>query len=254
MQGTFFLARYRKAWLCVLSSMLMMLPDLTQADDPFDDIDFLALAPAIGTKSSSSYDVSTTNSGGFSSAEVESEAVKLHVRNQPLSRINATIKPSAGITPETRVAENSVNSLTPQHSLEGLTLTDELFLVGQGRPWAFYSVEWEAPATKHLPLLFEEPNLERLGYAYGVCDIGICDEEPRRGQRLQTLVSGAHFFGRVPFLPYMAGIRPLTEPVYTLGADRPGSPVPYRKYYPHWSLKGAIYQAGAAVGAVFIIP
>ena len=186
-----------------------------------------------------------------SKGKTEFESAKQHVRNQPLNRVNASIKPPAGEMPAPLFLDNSgVSQLSPNSDL----IMDSQFWERQSRPWSYTSYEWEAPASKHLPLLFEEPNLERLGYAYGICDIGICDEEPRRGQRLQALVSGFNFFARIPFLPYMAGVRPLTEPVYTLGADRPGSPVPYRKYLPHWSLRGAMYQAGAAVGAVYIIP
>ena len=128
------------------------------------------------------------------------------------------------------------------------------FSNGQCRPWAYSSYQWEAPATRHLPLLFEEPNLERLGYTYGFCNVGLCDEPPRGGERIQPILSMAHFIGRIPVIPYMAGVHPLTEPVYTLGVDRPGSPVPYRKYLPHCSLRGAIYQAGFMVGTAFIIP
>jgi hypothetical protein len=137
--------------------------------------------------------------------------------NRPLSDLKASIKPTDGDLPK------SFPLVDPQGS-------NESFLVYQNRPWPFANFEWEAPATRHLPLLFEEPNLERLGYGYGLFDVGLCEEGPHRGQRLQTVVSGVNFFGRIPFLPYMAHVRPLTDPVYTLGTDRPGSPVPYRKY------------------------
>ena len=253
MRGTFIRASRRTVWLCLLSSVLMLIPQLIRAEDPFDDTDLPAPDPIV-PNSTTNYDGDSTSSGRLSMEEAEMEAAKLRVRNQPLSRINASIQPPAGATPEKRNADNRASQLAPQHSLDDLAIANGMFLLGHGRPWGCNSFEWEAPATKHLPLLFEEPNLERLGYTYGVCDVGICDEDPLRGQRLQILASGAHFFGRVPFLPYMAGVRPLTEPVYTLGADRPGSPVPFRRYLPHWSLKGAIYQAGATVGAVYIIP
>ena len=163
--------------------------------------------------------------------------------NKPLHSINASIQAPEGDLPK----------MDPVDDAAVLGIVDP-FSNGQCRPWAYSCYQWEAPATRHLPLLFEEPNLERLGYTYGFCDVGLCEEPPRGGQRIQPILSMAHFIGRIPVIPYMAGVHPLTEPVYTLGADRPGSPVPYRKYLPHCSLRGAIYQAGFMVGTAFIIP
>ena len=163
---------------------------------------------------------------------------------KPLRSINASIQtPPGGDLPKMEHVDDDLE----------LGIVDP-FSNGQCRPWAYSSYQWEAPATRHLPLLFEEPNLERLGYTYGFCDVGLCDEPPRGGERIQPILSMAHFIGRIPVIPYMAGVHPLTEPVYTLGVDRPGSPVPYRKYLPHCSLRGAIYQAGFMVGTAFIIP
>jgi hypothetical protein len=230
----------RTTWMCVVGSIILFLGVETRADDPAGRFDLPA--PSTETEgSASTYDDNPVLSREATAGKTELEAAKLHVRNQPLNRVNASIKPPDGDVPHQLV-------------LDDLVFPNGLFPADQSRPWAFNNYEWEAPATRHLPLLFEEPNLERLGYAYGLCDIGICEEEPRRGERLQALVSGVNFFGRIPFIPYMAGVRPVTEPVYAFGADRPGSPVPYRKYLPHWSLRGAAYQAGAAVGAVYIIP
>lgn len=123
--------------------------------------------------------------------------------------------------------------------------------MGDSRPWILANYEWEAPATRHLPLLFEEPNLERLGYTPHCLG---CDMSPRVSRCLQPIISGAHFFGRVPLIPYQLGVDPACEPIYTLGVDRPGSPVPYRRHWIPLSLKGAIYQAGATVGVLYIFP
>ncbi len=162
---------------------------------------------------------------------------------KPLRSINASIQPPEGDLPKMQHADDDIE----------LGMIDP-FANGQCRPWAYSSYQWEAPATRHLPLLFEEPNLERLGYTHGFCDVGLCDEPPRGGERIQPILSMVHFVGRIPLIPYMAGVHPLTEPVYTLGYERPGSPVPYRRHLPHCSLRGAIYQAGFMVGTAFIIP
>ena len=113
--------------------------------------------------------------------------------------------------------------------------------------------EWEAPATQHLPLLFEEPNLERMGYSCGLgCKVCGYETGPYLTNCVQPIVSGSYFFGRVPFIPYMCGIDPPLEPVYTLGVDRPGSPVPYRRHLIPVTLKAMLYQAGAMTGVAYI--
>lgn len=123
--------------------------------------------------------------------------------------------------------------------------------LGESRPWMLSSVEWEAPATRHLPLLFEEPNLERQGYLFSYrCG----DQTGHVGECLQPFVSAAHFFGRVPLIPYMCGLDDPWVPVYTLGVDRPGSPLPYRRHYLPLDLKAALYEAGAVVGCLYIFP
>ena len=127
--------------------------------------------------------------------------------------------------------------------------------LGDSRPWMLAPYEWEAPATRHLPLLFEDPNLERLGYTCGG-RISWCGEERslHTGRCLQPFLSAAHFFGRVPMIPYLCGVDHPCEPIYTLGVDRTGSPVPYRRHFIPLSLRGALYQAGVSVGLVYAIP
>lgn len=157
---------------------------------------------------------------------------------------------------------------------------------GLGRGWVVQPYAWEAPALKHRPLYFEEPNLERLGYYYGwPCDgrvrralfgnfteymATVHDDSPLKqsyfelkdsldcyqphNQVLQPFVSAAHFFGRVPLLPYMMGVECPACDQYELGTDRPGSPVPYRKEYLPLSWKGLFYQGAAVTAVPFLIP
>lgn len=164
-------------------------------------------------------------------------------QDRPLASLKTTIKPTEGELPTSVAAPRLAEAGTQYRSF------------GDSRPWMLNSYEWDAPATRHLPLLFEEPNLERLGYTYG-CYYNVCGYEtgPRAAEYLQPVVSGVHFFGRIPFMPYMWGYQPPCEPVYTLGVDRPGSPVCYRKHLIPLSLKGAIYQAAAITGLIFYIP
>jgi hypothetical protein len=110
---------------------------------------------------------------------------------------------------------------------------------GASREWPLYAFWWEAPATMHRPLYFEQPNLERHGYSRGLA---------------QPLLSGAHFFATVPALPYLMGARSPHQPIYTLGHYRPGSWAPLQCYYPPLSLKGALAEGGALTGLIFLIP
>ena len=240
MPGTPGLASHRKLLWCVLGSVAFLVGATVHAEEEVIDFDIPAAPAESDDEKKSSTDPDPVT-GKTSAKPAEKMSPSSHYASRPLSEVKATIEPPSGIMPK-------------NYSVRELDESIDMLFDGPHRPWAYTSFQWEAPATRHLPLLFEEPNLERLGYAYGFCDCGICEEEPRRGQRLQALVSFVHFFGRVPFIPYMAGVHPLTEPYYTLGVDRPGSPVPYREHLLHKSVRGSLYQAGAAVGAVFIIP
>ena len=173
-------------------------------------------------------------------------------QDKPLGQLTASIALNLPKDEELSATETvRLNQAAPLLAGHGQMFS----VLGDSRPWMLASYEWEAPATRHLPLFFEEPNLERLGYTFGwrTC---WCGEEGsvHVSECLQPFVSAAHFFGRVPLIPYLCGLDEPCEPIYTLGVDRPGSPVPYRRHFLPFSLKGALYQAGATVGLVYIIP
>ena len=177
-----------------------------------------------------------------SSPQPVSMAEKLW-QDRPLGSLKATIQRTEGELPPNVAAPRLAEAALICHSF------------GDSRPWMLTSCEWEAPATRHLPLLFEEPNLERLGYT-NRCYLDFCGYEagPRTAECLQPIISGAHFFGSLAIVPYLSGYQSPCEPVYTLGVDRPGSPVCHRKHLIPLSLKGALYQAAAVTGLVFYIP
>jgi hypothetical protein len=108
------------------------------------------------------------------------------------------------------------------------------------RPWLPSTFEWKATALCHRPLYFEDIALERHGHT-------LCPP-------LQPVLSAAHFFGTVPILPYKMGLQPPWECVYTLGHIRPGDPAPRLIYTLPLDLRAAAVQAGATVGAVFLVP
>jgi hypothetical protein len=109
-----------------------------------------------------------------------------------------------------------------------------------GRAWCETTYMWKASALCHKPLYFEDEALERYGHSWGPC--------------LDPLVSGAHFFCKLPVLPYCMGVTPPCECVYALGHYRPGSCAPYMIDPVPISCRGAVLQAGAVVGAAAILP
>lgn len=162
-------------------------------------------------------------------------------QDRPLGSLKATLKPTTGDLPTNVAAPRLAEGGVFHHSF------------GDSRPWMLASYEWDAPATRHLPLFFEEPNLERLGYT-NRCYLRSRGTGPRTAECLQPLVSGLHFFGSIPFVPYIWGYQSGCEPVYTLGVDHPGSPVCHRKHHIPLSLRGSLYEAGFVTGLVFLIP
>ncbi|MCA9229450.1 MAG: hypothetical protein KDA57_02265 [Planctomycetales bacterium] len=110
----------------------------------------------------------------------------------------------------------------------------------QPRQWAEITYNWKAAGLCHKPLYFEQVHLERYGHSWG--------------PYVQPIMSGVHFFGTLPILPYKMGIRTPTECVYTLGYYRPGSCAPYLIDPVPFTWRAAMFEAGFATGAAFAIP
>ncbi|MEQ8850132.1 hypothetical protein [Botrimarina sp.] len=108
------------------------------------------------------------------------------------------------------------------------------------RVWCDITYHWKASGLCHKPLYFEDVHLERYGHSWG--------------PYVQPLVSGAHFFGRLPVLPYMMGLQTPDECVYTLGHYRPGDCAPYLIDPIPFTWRAALFQAGATVGVAGILP
>jgi hypothetical protein len=109
-----------------------------------------------------------------------------------------------------------------------------------GRCWNETTYMWKASAICHKPLYFEDEALERYGHSWG--------------PYLDPIVSGAHFFSRLPVLPYCMGVTPPNECMYALGYYRPGNCAPYMIPPVPLSCRGAILEAGGVVGAAAILP
>ena len=109
-----------------------------------------------------------------------------------------------------------------------------------GRCWCETTYMWKASALCHKPLYFEDEALERYGHSWGPC--------------LDPFVSGAHFFCKLPVLPYCMGVTPPNECMYALGHYRPGNCAPYMCDPIPLSCRGALFEAGAVVGAAAVLP
>ena len=110
----------------------------------------------------------------------------------------------------------------------------------QPRSWAQTVYLWEASGLCHKPLYFEQVQLERYGHSWGPA--------------LQPLMSGAHFFGTIPILPYKMGLQTPQECVYTLGYYRPGSCAPYMITQPGFTWRAAAFETAAVTGVSAAVP
>lgn len=147
--------------------------------------------------------------------------------DKPIERVRADVQTLPGDLPPNHAAAKLLE-VTPLRHGTGIT-----------RSWYGSHFGWAPTALCHNALYFEEQNAERYGYHFGIA---------------QGLVSGVHFFGTVPTLPYRLTANPPWECLYTLGLDRPGNCVPFRYHRLPWHTGAAIVQAGAMAGIVFLVP
>jgi hypothetical protein len=116
-------------------------------------------------------------------------------------------------------------------------LGEDLF---QARSWPQITYMWKAAGLCHKPLYFEQVQLERYGHSWPPV--------------VQPLLSGAHFFGTLPILPYKMGLTTPNECIYTLGYYRPGSCAPYMIHAVPFTWRAAAFEMGAWTGGSFIFP
>ncbi|MBX9790400.1 MAG: hypothetical protein K2Y37_15890 [Pirellulales bacterium] len=108
------------------------------------------------------------------------------------------------------------------------------------RMWHLTAFHWKASGLCHKPLYFEQVGVERYGHSLGPI--------------LQPMWSGVDFYGRIFLLPYEMGIEPPWECVYALGYYRPGSCAPKMIFPFPVSIRGGLLEAGAVLGAVYLLP
>ena len=151
------------------------------------------------------------------------EALPRPVR--PMSELGISARTSGGLIP-------------PEHQAP---LAWEGAIVAPGnRGWPIVEYHRAAAGSRSFPLYFEEVNAERYGYT--------CS------RTLQPAISAAHFFGTIPYLPYLMTVNCPRECVYTLGHYRPGSCNPWRSHSFPYRLDAASMQGAAIAGLVFLLP
>ncbi|MCA9118981.1 MAG: hypothetical protein H6822_16840 [Planctomycetaceae bacterium] len=155
----------------------------------------------------------------------EIEAFDLDLK--PIHSLSARTKPEAGELPKNYAAARFAREGEIAHRM------------GYSRAELETTISWEAPAICHRPLYFEEINLERHGYKVPL---------------VQPAISAAHFFGRVPLLPYMMVSEGPRKCQYTLGHYRPGDYAPYSLYVPRLRLDASAAELAVIAGVIFAFP
>lgn len=144
------------------------------------------------------------------------------------------------------VRGDDIKSVSLSIRMEGQPGEDYPFECGLGeelyrpRSWPQVTYMWKASGLCHKPLYFEQVQLERYGHSWPPV--------------VQPLLSGAHFFGTLPILPYKMGIATPNECIYTLGYYRPGSCAPYMIEAVPFTWRAAAFEMGAWTGGSFIFP
>lgn len=92
------------------------------------------------------------------------------------------------------------------------SLFQEAAVAQDDRSWYATEFNWAASDLFAQPAYFDDPLLERYGQT--------------RRPFVQPWLSGVHFFGQFPLMPYKLLVDRPHDTVYTLGYYRPGSPMP----------------------------
>ena len=71
---------------------------------------------------------------------------------------------------------------------------------------------------------------------------------------VQPWLSGAHFFGMFPIMPYLIGLDRTHDRIYTLGYYRPGAPTPCLGRRLPLEADAAALEAATWLGLIFLLP
>ena len=187
------------------------------SDDPIAEPEFDAL----------SMDLDTTLAAGANAYERDCRVSREYLLDRTLADISLNIAVTGVPGADFPISCDIETHQVPLNS----------YRLGQQEPLNF---AWTASGLCHKPLYFRELQAERYGHSIGYVS--------------QPFLSAAHFFCNAAILPYNMGMRPPQECVYALGHYGPGDPAP--RYVPAVpiSIRGGLMQAGAVLGAVYVLP
>ncbi len=106
--------------------------------------------------------------------------------------------------------------------------------------WMPRQFMWQASEFWHRPLYFDDVPLERYGQMHHPL--------------VQPALSGAHFFGTLPLLPYKMGVDRPCDEIATLGYYRPGSAAPAVGRRLPLDRDGAVVETATWVGLILLLP
>jgi hypothetical protein len=106
--------------------------------------------------------------------------------------------------------------------------------------WVPRQFMWQASEFWHRPLYFDDVPLERYGQMHHPL--------------VQPILSGAHFFGNIPLLPYKMGIDRPCDEIATLGYYRPGSAAPAVGRRLPLEADAASIEAATWIGLILLLP
>lgn len=108
------------------------------------------------------------------------------------------------------------------------------------RGWGHAAAHWAPSEVFHQPLYFDEQPLERYGQT--VSPIG------------QPILSGIHFFGMFPIMPYKIGIDRTHDRISTLAYYPVGTCAPPTRQRLPMERDAAFFESGAWIALIFILP
>jgi len=183
----------------------------------------LAGSGAVATANS----VSNNSTSNNSAVESGDQQVALPRPLTPMAALGVDIGLPEGKLPRDFATERAQQLATPA----GAALV---------RGWPVLEYHWAASGARSFPLYFEEVNAERYGYTCSYT--------------FQPVISAAHFFGTIPYLPYLMAADCPRECTYALGHYRPGNCNPWRAHSFPLDGKAAGVEGAAVAGLIFLLP
>ena len=193
----------------------------------------LRLLVAVAVASGSALAVTADDGGGGVEVRLSEAAAEATERPDsgkwqgvPLASIRLDADPGIGKVPEDRSV--------------GLFSGPEGVAAGQPVRHTPGVLHWAPSNLACQPAYFDDVPLERYGQS--VCPVA------------QPILSGAHFFGMFPIIPYKMGIDRTHDPIYTLGYYRLGGEAPPVRQRLPFELDAAMFEAAAWTGLIFALP